>query len=198
MGVLYEIDRLTRFDCKVFRDAYRKAYLGHMILFNEGLIVNNIYVWVNDESYSFDLSSPNFPFMFSMFDGRKINLPDSWRSGIFPVPVMIQTEFYDRGYYWASSSANSGFINQFSTLASFPMIRGITDNAQGSFLMMDNDTTHEPCELQLPDYIPSDRVDNEGLETGYRSLSNGRRFEDRSGISLSCQCSSFASTGKVF
>ena len=92
------------------------------------------------------------------------------------IPVGIQTVFYDSGFYWSSDSGNAAFINQYSTLCCLPEITGISDKSTGTFFIIDNDTTHEPCELQLPDYTPERHIDNSGLETGSRTLSDGSSF----------------------
>lgn len=89
------------------------------------------------------------------------------------IPVGIQSVFYDSGFYWSSDSGNATFINQYSTLCCLPEITGVSDKENGTFFMIDNDTTHEPCELQLPEYTPTRHIDNAGLEQGIRTLSDG-------------------------
>lgn len=94
--------------------------------------------------------------------------------GIFKcIPVGIQPVFYDSGFYWSSDSGNATFINQYSTLCCLPEIIGISDKENGTLFMIDNDTTHEPCELQLPEYTPERHIDNAGLESGIRTLPDG-------------------------
>ena len=93
-------------------------------------------------------------------------------------PVFIQDTLYDDGLYNAADSSENGyfvqcldglsrstgydmdFIDAYSVLNVLPDITAVNDSSNNTFLMMCNDTTHAPCLLQEPDYMPSENVDN--------------------------------------
>lgn len=59
-----------------------------------------------------------------------------------------------------SNGINASFQNAYNVLCNLPMITDVADDSRNTFLMMSNDTTHEPNMLQLPDYTVSATVDN--------------------------------------
>ena len=77
MGVKKTQEELTSFSVKVFRDAYRKAYLIHAIRYREGLEVKKLSISVDGEECVYDSRVPNFPFLFSMF-GKNLELDPAW------------------------------------------------------------------------------------------------------------------------
>ena len=77
MGVKKTQEELTSFSVKVFRDAYRKAYLIHAIQYQEGLEVKKLSIAVDGEECIYDSQAPNFPFLFSMV-GKKLELDPAW------------------------------------------------------------------------------------------------------------------------
>ena len=103
-------------------------------------------------------------------------------------PVVFQETIYDGGTYNSSNSgSDSGlvissvnqktntvftatgydknFLEAYSVLSKLPQITKITDDQQNTFLMMTNNTTHSPCLLQEPDYVPAIKVDNTAWNT---------------------------------
>lgn len=78
-GTKREVDELISFKDNTFRDAYRKVYLLHAIIMDQGLVVKRIDVNIDGEVTSFDKSSPSFPFMFSMIGNGKLNLSCKWK-----------------------------------------------------------------------------------------------------------------------
>lgn len=78
-----------------------------------------------------------------------------------------------------ASGIDAYFSNYYKILSSLPSVTGVTDDAQGTFLMMVNDTTHTPTMLQMPDYTLSASVDNSAyadqFENGYTV--NGRTLK---------------------
>ncbi len=106
--------------------------------------------------------------------------------GVFKVaPLILQSTLYDDGNYnstqewvddtkkdeidmsgqstiWLSQShgITEHFMEAYSVLDKMPDITRINDDDKGCFLMMSNDTTHEPVMLKEPEYIPANDVDN--------------------------------------
>ena len=103
-------------------------------------------------------------------------------------PVVFQETVYDGGTYNSSSSGSdsslvvssvnqksntlftatgytTNFLEAYSVLSKLPQITKITDDQQNTFLMMTNNTTHSPCQLQEPDYVPAIKVDNDAWNT---------------------------------
>lgn len=101
-------------------------------------------------------------------------------------PLILQETLYNDGSYNQADSAsgNSGsvisasslvhringlsistgyekvFLDSYTVLKKLPDITIITGNSENTLLLLSNDTTHSPCLLQKPDYIPSLNVDN--------------------------------------
>lgn len=63
----------------IFRDILRKAYLLHILLQDEGLIIKEIDFCVDEEKYHFDKYTPYFPFVFSMMSSRSLKLDQGWK-----------------------------------------------------------------------------------------------------------------------
>ena len=95
--------------------------------------------------------------------------------GIFKIaPLFLQPTLYNSGAYNAadaitvqkrygssvSEGVDSAFMNAFGVLQNLPAITEIADSNTDTFLMMSNDTTHEPMLLSEPDYQPAWSVDN--------------------------------------
>lgn len=105
------------------------------------------------------------------------------------VPLIVQPWLYQYGHYnWTSQAMREGisqtrdgiyyaiginpyFSNYYNILSSLPSVMSVTEEAQNTFLMMVNDTTHTPTMLQMPDYTLSKSVDNSAyadqFENGY-------------------------------
>lgn len=112
-------------------------------------------------------------------------------------PVCVQELLYDRGGYNQSELAvnyttgqkreglfiatgmRGGFVDQYNVLVSLPDITDPVDEKRNTFLMMVNDTTHEPMLLQEPDYVPAMRVNNTEFAGAYadRFTVNGRTLK---------------------
>lgn len=87
------------------------------------------------------------------------------------MPLICGSSIYNKGWYLYPDrfeEPNLQFNDCYAILDHFISLTKITDSAENTFMMMDNDITHSPCELQLPDYTPSVHMNNEGLESGYR------------------------------
>ena len=112
-------------------------------------------------------------------------------------PLVLQETLYDGGIYNEAASVSGDaegalnasalvqytdgiskstgysqvFIESYPVLMKLPDITTINEGTQNTFFMMANDTTHSPCILQEPDYVPALNVDN----TAY-DFDMGRRY----------------------
>lgn len=91
-------------------------------------------------------------------------------------PTFLQPTLYNDGLYNKSvahvdmvqvahdistaSGVNETFMRSFSVLKNLKTITHVTDEEQNTFMMMSNDSTHEPLLLQEPQYEPAAEVDN--------------------------------------
>lgn len=72
-------------------------------------------------------------------------------------PVLFQPTIYNRGEYFSTSQKfliSEGFLSHYSILEAMPRITEFTED-NNNFLIMDNETTHEPVLLKTPEYEPS-------------------------------------------
>lgn len=99
------------------------------------------------------------------------------------VPLFVQPVLYNSGNYnhkdVAVAAANgqtlvnnfvadgmaTSFMDAYSALENLPSMTEIKVDNTNTFLMMTNDTTHEPMLLQEPNYVPARHVDNTAYET---------------------------------
>ncbi len=99
-------------------------------------------------------------------------------------PIAIREMLYDYGYYndlnsrllndtfFQSISDNSHatgynltYMNSYYTLLSLPSITNFSDGSEtGSFVFIDNTTSHEPTLLEEPDYSISNVIDNSAYD----------------------------------
>ncbi len=68
----------------------------------------------------------------------------------------------------------SGFQDTFQVLQNLERLTTITEEDRNTFMMMDNNSTHEPILLQEPEYLPAETVDN----TAYDEAHTERFFVD--------------------
>ena len=70
----------------------------------------------------------------------------------------------------------SPFMNTYNVLAGLSQLTTVTEEGSNTFLMMTNDTTHEPVLLQEPEYNPTFSVDNTAYDVAHadRFTQNGR------------------------
>ncbi|MBQ1397687.1 MAG: YidC/Oxa1 family membrane protein insertase [Clostridia bacterium] len=113
-------------------------------------------------------------------------------------PVLMHMTMYNRGNYNQSEKSslvqsifdmytasggfdgkNSQFAKASAVLDHLPDLTSVTDTGRNTFLMMSNDTTHEPMMLQEPEYQPSDSVDNHAYEEslGSARTTNGQTMQ---------------------
>ena len=109
------------------------------------------------------------------------------------VPVILQKPIYNGGDYnrqmkkedsylvqlehdpHTATGLSSVFMNSYQVLENLGEITELTENSTGSFLILANNTTHEPMLLQEPEYVPAEKVDN----TEYDALHADRFVLDR-------------------
>ena len=94
-------------------------------------------------------------------DWKEKNKRNFFCYSIFKIaPIIVQNLIYDDGNYYDSSSRYSitkEFIDNYAVLANLVSSTTIKDDTTPSFIMIDNEITHQPCNLYLPNYtiIPS-------------------------------------------
>lgn len=108
------------------------------------------------------------------------------------VPMAVQPSIYNGGTYNASNTPTeqifrnaskadglkSGFMDSYSVLKKLSDFSNITDSTQNTFIMLSNDTAHEPMLLQEPEYEPALHVDNTAYDAEHtdRFVLNGKRL----------------------
>ena len=98
-------------------------------------------------------------------------------------PVILQETIYDGGLYNESNTSDNVdgtnisvvqdidgiskstgyrkfFLESYTVLKKLPDITKISDSGMNTFLILANETTHSPCLLQEPDYVPAMNIDN--------------------------------------
>ena len=113
---------------------------------------------------------------------EKTRRRDFFMYSVFKImPLVLQGEIYNRGDYRAAEMppffSSQKFLNAYNVLSAFPELTDVMDTGDNTFFVIDNDTAHEPCELQLPEYEPVPAPDNEGLESGSRTDDAGHVLE---------------------
>lgn len=102
-----------------------------------------------------------------------------WYSVFKASPLFMQSAVYDSGNYFCTTKTTigKGFLKNYPVLKSLPILTDISDDTEGSFFMIHNNTTHQPSELQMPDYVPDGNVNNSGLDDPDRFTLNGRTVD---------------------
>lgn len=101
-----------------------------------------------------------------------------WYSIYKSAPLCLQGFIYDDGKYFGTTLvyAREDFLKNYAVLKNLPVLTDISDDRKGSFFMIKNNMTHEPSILQLPDYVPTDNVNNAGLEGVHRYTASGEEL----------------------
>ncbi len=95
-------------------------------------------------------------------------------------PVLFQRFIYDGGAYFEAAKNNTqnpAFMESYSVLTNLAGLTDIREDSTGGFVMIDNETAHENCMLQMPDYVPSDNVNNSAYEDSRRFTLDGRTMK---------------------
>lgn len=106
-------------------------------------------------------------------------------------PLFLQKAIYNNGRYNEPDSVSSNqmlvqnldglskstgydlaFIEAYPLLNKLPDMTDVSDSPDNTFLMMTFDTTHSPCLLQKPDYVPAMSVDNTAYDADWGSDMN--------------------------
>ena len=97
-------------------------------------------------------------------------------------PVAVQPYLYDGGQYNDLSVMNGqtvdsisrsrgfmpAFMRAYAVLENLENMTEIREGGKDTFLMMTNDTTHEPALLQEPEYVPAEFVDNTDYDAAHQ------------------------------
>ena len=106
-------------------------------------------------------------------------------------PMALHTMLYQSGLYNETDAAyaegntenmigmTNDFINSYRALENLSAITEIREEGQNTFVMMANNVTHEVAELQEPEYIPVNYVDNTEYDTAHpiRTDAEGREID---------------------
>ena len=151
---------------------------------------NDLYVVGGTETEKHEITHERNFFFYSLFKAVPTALrPMVYDDGIyFSTATDSQDVSFDiaEGHALANAESatqqptftlNKEFFNNYTVLASLTYITGISEDASDNFLIMQNSTTHTPSLLQLPDYVPSVYLNNEGLEDYSRFTVNGREVD---------------------
>lgn len=162
------------------------------------------YQWIPDLSIYEDYPEIKTYITNGAFTGeaqRQEEIKDNMRnffcySFIKAVPVSLQGTLYEDGNYRNLSTENmqrqmidkeshitkaegiDGVFNKaYAVLENLDSITDFTEAGKNQFIMLSNDTTHEPMLMQKPDYTPSIYVDNSAYPEENRKLSQEGLFQ---------------------
>ncbi|MBQ7563575.1 MAG: YidC/Oxa1 family membrane protein insertase [Lachnospiraceae bacterium] len=171
-GYEYSIDAINQRSDEMLVDKHDEALAVLPLLFDEnGYEVTVIdppfagYDWFSDIS------------IFDQYPGVKayaakgnmfVEETDSkkndhfWGYSLFKTaPIALQNLIYDDGYYYTAPVKTvelSNFSAAYNILTHLPYMTQIEEGGENTFLIMDNDTAHEPTVLSLPDYTPDENA----------------------------------------
>lgn len=102
------------------------------------------------------------------------------------VPLALQETLYDEGNYnqadavsgdiagrqlmtslYTADGVATAFTNPYNVLRNMTTMMQTSENSTNTFLLMTNDTTHEPIMLQEPEYEPAQHVNNTEYEKAH-------------------------------
>lgn len=107
--------------------------------------------------------------------------------GLFKTaPALLQQTLYQHGNYNAQEKSNAlypqvrpnrsqaegymkDFMESYSVLCNLKNITKAEDTDENTFLMMSNDTTHDPQMLKEPEYVPALKVDNKKFDKEHKT-----------------------------
>ena len=96
-------------------------------------------------------------------------------------PLLIQNLLYDGGNYHSTSEIYDirGFLDSYGVMENLTELTEITEENCNTFFAMDNDITHDPVFLSVPDYKPAihrSLVEDGSLTTQIRESEKGKRL----------------------
>ena len=132
-------------------------------------------------------------------------------------PTILHTALYQSGLYNETDAAyaegnqetligvTNDFLNSYRALENLAGITEIREDGQNTFVMMTNNTTHEVTELQEPEYIPVNYVNNDEYDEAHPTRTDAEGNEiDLISIGLfsrkhyQCDMAAFRLLGKWF
>ena len=106
-------------------------------------------------------------FMFSLMKAAPVIFQETiYNGGIYNDSgagngdLLIPSVSQKRETLYSTTGYDKEFLESYTVLLKLPQITKITDDPQNNFLMMTNNTTHSPCVLKEPEYVPAIKVDN--------------------------------------
>lgn len=103
-------------------------------------------------------------------------------------PVALQSLVYNNGEYYSTEpdmNVSPGFINNYTVLTNLANITEIKDDSSNNFLMMQNETTHEPVKLQQPGYTLVPRISGDPRGDLSKYTLNGETVHVESELQIS-------------
>ena len=136
------------------------------------------YQWIPDMSIYRDFPEIKTHIMKGMFNDSINRFYNSNKRNFFCYsivkisPLILQKTLYDDGNYFESYSSNplikefgQDFVDDYFALYSLQRATSVTEDSKDTFLMMNNEITHCPCILNLPNYdMTADKNDSEYKE----------------------------------
>ena len=89
-GVKKDHQTLILFNEQVFKDAYRKIFLLHGVLFDQDIVIKSITISIDGITECYDESTEGFPFVYSMISKSPMDLLPSWKSREFCAGLIEQ------------------------------------------------------------------------------------------------------------
>lgn len=83
-------EALISFSDLTFKDAYRKVFLLHGVLFDQDIVIKNITISIDGIKVCYDERTDGFPFVYSMISKTPMHLLPSWKSREFCTGLIEQ------------------------------------------------------------------------------------------------------------
>lgn len=179
-GYEYIPEHVNERDSELLMDKQKEALSLMPVLFSR----NNMDVYACDMPYAGYSTPPDMSIFDEYENVRGMLLEGRFGTGdmdektrqvvqgrifvlysVFDVmPLCFSRQLYDRGNYQSvfgrEHDVYPSFMAPYKVLEMMPEITEITHDGRGKVILMDNNTTHELADLQLPGYVPSAQVDN--------------------------------------
>ena len=122
--VLRKLQDILSFRYKDVKDAFRKAFLIHAVLFSKGLEIKRIIIKIDDCSFLIDKEhdpTGHFPYYYSMISVEDLGLNTSWKSLIGIIGKTTKTKAendirFSCLYSFLASSTREYEIDRFANL----------------------------------------------------------------------------------
>ena len=172
-GYEYTPDEINKRSDEPMVDKHNEALKVMPVLFSEAGYRVTVcdpplagYKWIPDLSIydGYDGISAYYMEEGGFVPGFEDLMDALWRRNFFCysimkcVPVVVQVNAYDDGYYYGSLEANNIFSKSYYALKAFPSVTHVVDGDENTFLALCNSTPHRVRILSQPDYEPSSNV----------------------------------------